>query len=153
MKIALVGFGKMGHCIKNISESRGHEVVLTADPFAKDASVVTKNSEDLVRAVKSSGADGVIEFSHPSCVIQNVKALLPLSIPLVVGTTGWSESLDEIEKFASSSGGTLVHSSNFSIGVNLFYKIVEEATKLFAPYSEYDVALWEMHHNLPLIYY
>ncbi|MBR7063750.1 MAG: 4-hydroxy-tetrahydrodipicolinate reductase, partial [Treponema sp.] len=144
MKIALVGFGKMGHCIKNIAENRGHEVELTVDPFAKDASVITSDVEILCRSVKASGVDGVIEFSHPSCVIQNIKSLLPLSVPLVVGTTGWSESLDEIEKFASSSGGTLVHSSNFSIGVNLFYKIVEEATKLFAPYSEYDVALWEM---------
>jgi 4-hydroxy-tetrahydrodipicolinate reductase len=103
MKIALVGFGKMGHMIKTCAEQCGHEVVATIDPIAQDASVVVPagDSEAVARAVKSSGAEGIIEFSHPSAVMANIHALLPLGIPLVVGTTGWNDKISEVEKLAS----------------------------------------------------
>ena len=147
MKIALVGYGKMGRMIHGIAEKRNHTVALTVDAFQKDASLVTANPDELLSAVKSSAVEGIIEFSHPSAVLKNITTLLPLSIPIVVGTTGWKEKLGEVESLAASVGGTLVHSSNFSIGVNIFYKIVEEAVKLLSPYNEYDIATWEMHHN------
>jgi len=149
MKIALVGYGKMGHMIESCAKAMGHDVVATVDVMAKDASalVAAGDGEAVARAVKASGAEGVIEFSHPTAVIGNIKALLPLGIPVVVGTTGWGDKEDEIAKFAADCGGTLMRSSNFSIGVNTFYKIVEEAARLFSEYSEYDVAVWEMHHN------
>lgn len=149
MKIALVGFGKMGHMIKAAAEKSGDEVVLTVDVAAEDADVKVSagDGEAVSRAVKSSSAEGIIEFSHPTAVMGNIQALLPLGLPLVVGTTGWADKESEIAKLAADCGGTIMHSSNFSIGVNMFYKIVEEAVKIMQPYSEYDTAVWEMHHN------
>ncbi len=149
MKIALVGYGKMGHMIEACAKAAGHDVVATIDVSAKDATnVVPKDDGQAVaRAVKSSGADGIIEFSHPTAVIGNLNAIIPLGLPVVVGTTGWADKEGEIADLAAKSGGTVMRSSNFSIGVNTFYKIVEEAARLFSEYSEYDVATWEMHHN------
>ena len=149
MKIALVGYGKMGHMIEQCAKRDGHEVVATIDVFADDASVKVENGDTdaIVRAVKSSGAEGIIELTHPSSVIANIKALLPLGLPLVVGTTGWNDKHEEIAALAKEVGGTIMTAGNFSIGVNMFYKIVEEAAKIMADYSEYDVATWEAHHN------
>lgn len=149
MKIALVGYGKMGHMIESCAKSKGHEVVATVDILAKNATNLVKagDYDAVAEAVKNSGAEGVIEFTHPSSVIGNLKALIPLGLPLVCGTTGWAKSEGEIEKLCASANCTLMRSSNFSIGVNMFYKIVEEAARIMAEYSEYDVAVWEAHHN------
>ncbi len=149
MKIALVGYGKMGHMIEIAAKRDGHEVVTTIDVMADDAKVkvAAGDTDAIVRAVKSSGAEGIIEFTHPSSVIANVKALLPLGLPLVVGTTGWNDKHAEIAEYAKSVGGTIMTAGNFSIGVNMFYKIVEEAAKIMSEYTEYDVATWEAHHN------
>ena len=149
MKIALVGYGKMGHMVEQCAKRAGHEVVVTIDTVSEDAMVkiTSGDTEALTRAVKSSGAEGIIEFSHPSVVIQNIKALLPLGLPLIVGTTGWNDKHEEIAKYASEVGGTIMTAGNFSIGVNMFYKIVEEASKIMADFADYDVATWEMHHN------
>lgn len=149
MKIALVGYGKMGHMIANCAKTLGHEIVATVDVVSEDATVkIASGDYDAVaRAVKSSGAEGVIEFSHPSSVMGNIKALLPLGLPLVVGTTGWNDKIEEVRSLAESTGGTIMTSSNFSIGVNMLYKIVEEAVKILDEYPEYDIATWEAHHN------
>ena len=149
MKITLVGYGKMGHMIESCARNMGHEVVATVDVAAKDATnlVASGDSNAVAQAVKNSGAEGVIEFSHPSAVLGNLRALIPLGIPVVCGTTGWAKSEPEIEALCASSNGTCMRSSNFSIGVNMFYKIVEEAAKIMAEYSDYDVAVWEAHHN------
>lgn len=149
MKIALVGYGKMGHMIADCSKSLGHEVVATVDVIAEDASVKVASGDynAVARAVKSSGAEGVIEFSHPTAVMGNIKALLPLGLPVVVGTTGWNDKMDEVDKFAAECGGIIMTSSNFSIGVNMLYKIVAEAVKIMEQWPEYDIATWEAHHN------
>ena len=149
MKIAFVGYGKMGHMMEQCARRDGNEVAVTIDVAAEDAMVKIPagDTEALVRAVKSSGADGIIEFTHPSAVIANVKALLPLGLPIIVGTTGWNDKHAEIDAYASEVGGTVMTAGNFSIGVNMFYKIVEEAARIMADYPEYDVAVWEMHHN------
>ena len=149
MKIALVGYGKMGHMIEMCAKKAGHEVVATIDVMAEDATnkIPAGDAEALKRAVKSSGAEGVIEFSHPSAVMDNIKALLPLGLPIVVGTTGWNDKHEEVNKLAADCGGVIMTSANFSIGVNMFYKIVEEAARIMAEYSDYDVATWEAHHN------
>lgn len=147
MKIALVGYGKMGHIIDKCARAAAHEVVLTADIAAPDASLKITSAEDLPQAVINSGAEAVIEFSHPSAVIDNIKALLATKIPLVVGTTGWADKEGEVANLAKYSGGVVLASSNYSIGVYLFEKIVREAAKLFAPYADYDIAINEIHHN------
>ncbi len=149
MKIALVGYGKMGHMIEQAAKRAGQEVVTTIDVMAEDAKVKVAAGDTvaIVRAVKESGAEGIIEFTHPTAVLDNVKALLPLGLPLVVGTTGWNDKHAEINELAGKVGGTVMTAGNFSIGVNMFYKIVEEAAKIMAEYKDYDVATWEMHHN------
>lgn len=149
MKIALVGYGKMGHMIEKCAKDAGHEVVATIDVMAKDATniVLAGDGKAVADAVKNSGAEGVIEFSHPTAVLGNLNALIPLGLPVVVGTTGWAKSEGEIAELCKKTCGTAMRSSNFSIGVNMFYKIVEEAAKIMAEYSDYDVAVWEAHHN------
>jgi len=147
MKLALIGYGKMGHLIAQAAESRGHDVVCTVDLFAKDATCVTGDAHTMVEAIKASGADGVIEFSHPASVMPNIAAIVPTGIPLVVGTTGWKDRLPEVEELVRLNKSSLLHASNFSIGVNLFYKMVSEAARLMAAFEEYDVALFEAHHN------
>ena len=149
MKIALVGYGKMGHMIEMCAKKAGHEVVATIDVVAEDASVKVPAGDGsaVARAVKSSGAEGIIEFSHPTAVMGNIKALLPLGLPIVVGTTGWNDKKEEVAKLADEVGGIIMTSANFSIGVNMFYKIVAEAAKIMSEYPEYDVATWEAHHN------
>ena len=149
MKIALVGYGKMGHMIEQCAKRAGHQVVVTIDVIAEDASVKVPagDAAAVAAAVKSSGAEGVIEFTHPSTVLANIKALLPLGLPLVVGTTGWNDKHADIAGYAKEVGGTIMTAGNFSIGVNMFYRIVEEAAKIMADFDDYDVATWEMHHN------
>lgn len=148
MRIAVVGYGQMGHMVEQCARRMGHEVSATVDPAAQDASVVVPagDSAAVAAAVSESGAEGVIEFSHPSAVMGNIRALLPLGLPLVVGTTGWTEHEPEAEALAAECGGTLVRSANFSVGVNMFYKIVEQAARLVASFPEYDTAIWEAHH-------
>ncbi len=149
MKIALVGYGQMGHMIQAAARQRGHDVAVTIDTAAPDADVriPAADAEALAAAVLQSGAQGVIEFTHPSAVLHNIRALLPLKLPLVVGTTGWADSAEEIQNLARSCGGTVLHSSNFSVGVQLFFQIVSQAAALLAPFDEYDCAVWESHHT------
>jgi len=147
MKVALVGFGKMGHMLALAAGKRGHEVVCTVDPFAPDASCVTKDPAVMARAVRESGAAGVIEFSHPSAVLANLQALIPTGIPVVVGTTGWLDRVEDIRSQVDRSGSALLYSANFSVGVNLFFRMVSEAARVMAEFEEYDAAVFETHHN------
>lgn len=147
MKVALVGYGKMGHMIERAALARSHEVVCTVDLFASDATCITSDSREMIDAIRSSGAQGVIEFSHPASVMNNIQTLIPTGIPLVVGTTGWKDRLEEVSELVALNKTALLHASNFSIGVNLFYRMVREATRLMAAYEEYDTALFESHHN------
>ena len=126
---------------------RGHEVVCTVDPYAKDASCVTAVSEEMLKAIGDSGAEGIIEFSHPASVTNNIFSLVPTGIPLVVGTTGWVDRLEEVRRLVDDTRTAFLYSSNFSVGVNLFYKMVSEAARLMAEFEEYDVAVFESHHN------
>ncbi len=147
MKIALIGYGKMGHMIEDAAVNRGHDIVCTVDLFAKEASCITGDAKEMVQAVKDSGAEGIIEFSHPASVMQNITALIPLQLPLVVGTTGWKDNLPVIIDQVAHNKSALLHASNFSVGVNLFYRIVEEAARLVAEFDAYDAGLFEAHHN------
>ncbi len=147
MNIALVGYGKMGHIIEGIAKQKGHTVVATIDNYANDATHKISNNEELAQAIKNSNPDAIIEFTHPNAVLENIKTILPLGIPVVVGTTGWAQYVEEVSELAKKHTNALFYAANYSIGVNMFYKIVEEASKLMANYDEYDVALWEAHHT------
>lgn len=147
MKIALLGYGKMGHMIEVEAKKKGFEISATIDSYAKDASHFISSPADIVAALQETKSEVVIDFTHPDAAFENIKAIIPLGIPLVVGTTGWLSHLDEVQNLVAKHSSSLFYAANFSIGVNLFYKVVAEAAKVFSSYDDYDVALWEAHHN------
>jgi 4-hydroxy-tetrahydrodipicolinate reductase len=140
MKIAIVGYGKMGKMIERIAVSRGHVVVARFDVDNN------RNGEGLT-AENLKGVDAAIEFSTPETAAENLRRLIELRIPAVAGATGWYARLDEIKELAADRGGSLVFSSNFSIGMNLFFRIAREASALFARHDQYDPFLVEAHHK------
>ena len=133
MKIALVGYGKMGKIIDEIATKREHEIVarLTTTP--------TKDS--------LNNADVVIEFSMPEAAFENIKVCLENKIPVVCGTTGWLERKAEVEKIAEANGTAFLYGSNFSLGVNLFFALNKKLAELMASFPEYKVQLEEIHHT------
>ena len=132
MKIALVGYGKMGKIIDEISLSRGHEVV------ARLKETPTKES--------LNDADVVIEFSNPEAAFENIKVCLENKIPVICGTTGWLDKKPEIERIAVEQNSAFLYGSNFSLGVNLFFAINEKLAKLMNNVDEYQCQLEEIHH-------
>ncbi|HLV41932.1 MAG TPA: 4-hydroxy-tetrahydrodipicolinate reductase [Brumimicrobium sp.] len=135
MKVVLVGYGKMGKEIEIILLSRGHKVVGKAT-----------EDEPLNKAMIDN-ADVAIDFSTPHSVLNNIDFLLHNNIPTVVGTTGWNEAYSKVEKNVNENNGALVHASNFSIGVNLFFKLNEQLAKLMEPYKGYTPSITEIHHT------
>ncbi|HEY8460326.1 MAG TPA: dihydrodipicolinate reductase C-terminal domain-containing protein [Blastocatellia bacterium] len=140
MKIAIVGYGKMGRMIERIAASRGHEIIARFDIDNN------RNGEGLT-AENLKGVDVAIEFSTPETAVENLRRLIELRIPAVAGATGWYARLDEIKKLAADHDSPLVFSSNFSIGMNLFFRIAREASALFARHDQYDPFLVEAHHK------
>ncbi|WP_285268556.1 4-hydroxy-tetrahydrodipicolinate reductase [Kaistella rhinocerotis] len=133
MKIALVGYGKMGKIIDGIATSRGHEIVSRLNE--------TPTSENL------NDPDVVIEFSNPEVAFQNIKTCLEQSIPVICGTTGWLTQKPEVERIAAANNTSFLYGSNFSLGVNLFFALNEKLADLMKNFSEYNVQLEEIHHT------
>ncbi len=140
MKIALIGYGKMGRLVEQISQREGWEVSpkLDIDNNAEAGGITAENM---------AGVDVAIEFSQPDCVVQNIEAAARLGINLVVGTTGWLASRSRVERTVLESGIGLVHSSNFSIGMNLFFEIVSRASQVIGRFPQYDPFVTEAHHR------
>ncbi len=133
MKIALVGYGKMGKIIGEIAESRGHEVVAKLN---ESPTLENLNNPDVV-----------IEFSNPEVAFNNIKICLENKIPVVCGTTGWLDQKPEIEKIATENETAFLYGSNFSLGVNLFFALNEKLADLMKNFPEYNVQLEEIHHT------
>ena len=140
MKIALLGFGKMGQLIEKIAQQRGHEIVLK---------ISIDNPFDLTED-NLKKADVAIDFSTPDAVLQNIYACFEADVPVVVGTTGWYGKLQEVKNECDKSNSTMLYGSNFSIGVNLFFKLNKCLSKLMNDHAEYDVQLEETHHTQKL---
>lgn len=140
MKIAIVGYGKMGHEIENTARARGLSFV-TIDPSAPNAQYREINAESL------NGVDVCVDFTHPSSVIGNIKKISKLNKNIVVGTTGWYDKMDEVKKAVQSSNIGVIWSGNFSIGVNIYFKIIENAARIMDKFNGYDVFVHEFHHN------
>lgn len=136
MKIALLGYGKMGKEIEAIALHRGHIIILKIDET--NSSSITK--------VDLQQADVAIEFSTPHTVISNIKKCLDAQLPIVVGTTGWYDSFKEIENDCQQKNGTIFHSTNFSLGVNIFMKVNSYLAELMNKYPTYNVSMEEIHH-------
>jgi 4-hydroxy-tetrahydrodipicolinate reductase len=152
MKLAIIGYGKMGRTLERTALERGHQIVAVVDPFVTGEPPVSGAplSPSIAESEALSGADAALEFTGPGAAAANIRALLERGIPTVTGSTGWHESLKEIEELTAAKKGSLCWSSNYSLGVNLFYRIAEFAAKLSDPFPEYDVGGWEFHHNKKL---
>jgi len=141
MNIGIVGYGGMGQATARVAKERGHDVGLIVDPSADGASCKSLSEADL------SGIDVVVDFSGSDCVVENVGVCAEAGVALVEGTTGWYEKMDEIRSVVEGSEIGFLWSSNFSIGVNLYFKMIENAAKLIDKFDEYDVWGHELHHN------
>lgn len=136
MKIALLGYGKMGKVIEKIALQRGHEIVLKKTEL---------NSFDGLL-----NADIAIDFSIPDAAVNNISECMKNSIPVISGTTGWLQNYSEIENLCNEKKGSFIYSSNFSLGVNLFFKLNENLVKMMQKFSQYKVSMEEIHHTQKL---
>jgi len=140
MKIALLGYGKMGQIIERIAIERGHEIVLK---------ISVDNTDDFTVSTLKE-ADVAIDFSTPNAAVDNIYKCFEAGVPVVVGTTGWYGKLQEIKNDCLSSNNTLLYGSNFSVGVNLFFHLNKVLAKLMNNYPAYEVQVEEIHHTQKL---
>jgi 4-hydroxy-tetrahydrodipicolinate reductase len=140
VKIAIVGYGKMGRMIERVALERGHEVTLKLDEFN------SANFEG-INAANFQGVNVAIDFSIPSAAVGNIERIGALGVNLVIGTTGWLEQMDYVRAVVERAGIGLIWSPNYSVGVNAFFRIVAEAAKLLSGAPEYEAWAWEIHHS------
>jgi 4-hydroxy-tetrahydrodipicolinate reductase len=138
MKIALIGYGKMGKTIEKIATQRGHEVILRLD---------VTNPEDFKELYT---ADVAIEFTRPESAFQNLNRCMDAGVPVVCGTTGWLEKYDELVTICQECHGTFLYASNYSIGVNIFFEINRRLATMMDNYPMYDIDMEEIHHTQKL---
>lgn len=136
MNIALIGYGKMGKEIEKIALKRNHTIVLKVD----------MDNKDTVTAADFKKADVAIEFTTPHTVLDNIKKCFDADVPIVVGTTGWYENFDKVKLEALKGNKTLFYATNYSLGVNLFFKVNKYLAELMNKYPDYEVSMEEIHH-------
>jgi 4-hydroxy-tetrahydrodipicolinate reductase len=136
MKIALLGYGKMGKVIEKIALERGHKIVLKKDD--------NNTFEGLL------SADVAIDFSVPNVAVENISTAINLGIPVVSGTTGWLENYHEMVALCKEKNAAFLYSSNFSLGVNLFFELNDYLAKIMSKFKEYKVSMEEIHHTQKL---
>jgi len=136
MKIALLGYGKMGQTIERIALGRGHEIVLKKDEFT--------TYEGL------SNADVAIDFSIPAVAVENISSCFYANVPVISGTTGWLDRYEEMVSLCQEKDGAFISSSNFSLGVNLFFELNEYLAKMMSKFDSYKVDMQEIHHTQKL---
>jgi 4-hydroxy-tetrahydrodipicolinate reductase len=140
MRIAIIGYGKMGKMVEEVAVQRGHEVVLKIN---------IENTEDFTKD-NCAKADVAIEFTGPSSAYEDVKQCIEYNVPVVSGSTGWNDRLPEIKEYCKQKNGSFLHTSNFSIGVNIFFEVNKLMAKLMAAHPEYEVMVKEVHHTAKL---
>jgi 4-hydroxy-tetrahydrodipicolinate reductase len=136
MKIALLGYGRMGNVIETIALQRGHEIVLK------------KKSSDTYNGLED--ADVAIDFSVPDAAVGNISACLNSNIPVVSGTTGWLEHYHDMAQLCEEQNGAFIYGSNFSLGVNIFFELNSHLAKMMATLNQYKVSIEEVHHTQKL---
>ena len=137
MKIALIGYGKMGKAIEEIALEKGHEIVLTIDV----------NNETDLNADNLSKAYVAIEFTGPDTAEKNIRTCIDAGIPVISGSTGWIEKLPGLEQYCRNENGSFLYASNFSIGVNIFFELNRKLAVMMSAHSNYNVSLEEIHHT------
>jgi 4-hydroxy-tetrahydrodipicolinate reductase len=137
MKIALIGYGKMGKAIEEIALKRGHEIVLKID-----VDNINQFTPDNLRK-----ADAAIEFTGPQSAYDNVRKCIEADTPLVCGSTGWLDKWADVKSLCEKRQGALVYSSNYSIGVNIFFELNKRLAALMAAHDDYEITMEEIHHT------
>jgi 4-hydroxy-tetrahydrodipicolinate reductase len=140
MKLALIGHGAMGKLVEALAKQEGHEISRVMD--SRDS---TRGVESLAEELR--GADAAIDFSVADAVRTNVEACVRARVPLVEGTTGWHKQLDDVRRLVAEADGALLYGANFSIGVNLFYRVVAHAAEMFGAVTGYEPFIEEAHHS------
>jgi 4-hydroxy-tetrahydrodipicolinate reductase len=136
MNIALIGYGKMGHEIEKIAKERGHNIVAIID---------VSNTDDFDSPAFKS-ADVAIEFSIPASALNNYRRCFAANVPVVAGTTGWLEHMDEVKKACEENNQTFFYASNYSLGVNIFFVLNKYLARIMNNYPDYNVKMEEIHH-------
>jgi 4-hydroxy-tetrahydrodipicolinate reductase len=137
MKIALIGYGKMGKAIEEIAMKNGHEIVLK---------ITSQNTSDF-NIENLQKADVAIEFTNPHSAVDNLKKCFDANVPVVCGSTGWLDDWQEIENYSTEKNGTLLFASNFSVGVNIFFELNKKLAALMNNRPEYNISIEEIHHT------
>lgn len=137
MKIALIGYGKMGKTIEKLAKEKGHEIVL----------IIDKNNPQDFTIENLKKADVAIEFTRPASAFENIVTCFEAKVPVISGTTGWNSQLKDAQTTCSDNGGTLLHSSNFSVGVNIFFAVNRMLSKMMDKQSQYGIQMEETHHT------
>ncbi len=137
MKVAIIGYGKMGHEIEKVLRERGHEVVATID---------IDNREESMTAEVLGKADVAIEFTSPQTAYDNIKTCLQCGLPVLSGSTGWTERKGELDRLCEELGGAFFYSSNYSLGVNVLFRLNRWLARVMGPLSQYKVTIEETHH-------
>ncbi len=140
LKLALLGYGKMGQTIAQLAPARGFEVRLTLD-------IDTNAGGQAITRESLKAIDVAVDFTTPDAAVDNIRRVAELGVNLVVGTTGWHDRLEEVRSMIERSGVGMVYAANFSIGVQLFYRLARAAAKEFAPFKMYEPYLTEAHHR------
>lgn len=141
MKIVLFGYGKMGHMVEKFAIKRGHEIVL----------IVDENNREQLGAQDLSGiADIAIDFSTPKGALDNIYLCFDANLPLIMGTTGWYDKIEEVKQKCLDTDNAFLYGSNFSIGVNIMFHVNRALAKAMKPYKQYDVQVEEIHHTQKL---
>lgn len=136
MKIALIGYGKMGKAIESVALERGHEIVAR----------ITSQTPDDLHPDRLRRADVAIEFTRPSAAFDNLEACFRAGIPVVTGTTAWYDRLEEAQRLCTQRNGTLFYASNFSIGVNVFFALNRYLAQMLSKQPQYHASIEEIHH-------
>ncbi len=136
MNIALIGYGKMGKSIEKMATQRGHHI----------SSIVDLDSQEKLSEIAPDNTDVVIEFSNPSSAFDNIGACLRQKVPVISGTTGWLDQLPDIEALCVAHQGTFLTASNFSLGVNIFFKLNEWLSQVIGQFPDYKIDIEETHH-------
>jgi 4-hydroxy-tetrahydrodipicolinate reductase len=140
VKIALIGYGRMGQTIETIARQKGHDITAIIDPSCP-------GYRPEISRENLTGVEVCIDFTHPAGVVENIRQIAQLGKNMVIGTTGWYNHLAEVQKIVEENQVGLIWSGNFSIGVNALFKIVEHAAKLFNRLDDYDVLAHDFHHK------
>lgn len=140
MKIVILGYGKMGQLIEKFAMKRGHDIFR----------IIDKDDRGSISAADLAGADVAIDFSEPAAALDNIRLCFAADLPIVVGTTGWYDHLEEVKSTCLADNQAMLYGSNFSIGVNVFFHINRLLAKTMSPYRQYDVQVEEIHHTQKL---